>query len=113
PSWWQVSDLLTLYANVPPGRILYASDMPYGSARSAAALFLRCAMALGAGPDELRLMAGEQTARVVAGDDPIDLGPAPGEEMLGRRDLTTERGLVYIAGAIQAAFRGMDPREPI
>src|SRR4051794_4552663 len=111
-SWWQVSDLLTLYANVPPGRILYASDMPYGSARSSAVLFLRCALAVGAGADELRLMAGEQTARVVAGDDPIDLGPAPGEEMLGRRDLTAERGLVYIAGAIQAAFRGFEPPEP-
>src|SRR3954468_18930110 len=112
-SWWQISDLLTLYASVPPGRILYASDMPYGNARSSAVLFLRCALAVGAGADELRLMAGEQTARVVAGEDPVDLGPAPGEGMLGHRDLTAERGLVYIAGAIQAAFRGIDPREPI
>src|SRR3954470_15622347 len=112
-SWWQVSDLLTLYANVPPGRILYASDMPYGSARFAALAFLRCALAVGTSPEALRAMAGEQLQCVIAGDDPIDLGPPPGEKVLGRRDLTAERGLVYIAGAIQAAFRGYDPTEPI
>ena len=32
-AWWLVSDHLQLYASVPPGRILYASDMPYGPGR--------------------------------------------------------------------------------
>src|SRR4051812_12235206 len=112
-SWWQVSDLLTLYANVSPGRILYASDMPYGSARFGALAFLRCALAVGTSPEALRAVAGEQLERVISGEDPIALGPPPGEKVLGRRDLTAERGLVYIAGAIQAAFRGYDPTEPI
>jgi len=112
-SWWQVSDLLTLYANVPPGRILYASDMPYGSARFAAVALLRCAMATRQATEAIHVMAGRQLERVVAGEDPIDLGPAPGEEVLGARDLTIERGLVYIATAVQAAFRGVDPREPV
>ena len=112
-SWWQVSDLLTLYTNVPPGRILYASDMPYGVALFSGVAFLRCAMAAGLGADELRVMASEQLDRVIAGEDPIDLGPAPGEGVLGPRDLSIERGLVYIATAVQAAFREVDPTEPI
>ena len=28
-AWWNVADQLQLYATIPPGRILYASDMPY------------------------------------------------------------------------------------
>ena len=112
-SWWQVSDLLTLYANVPAGRILYGSDMPYGSPRFGALAFLRCAMAAGLRGEALQAMAGEQLERVVGGEDPVDVGPAPGEEVLGRRDLTVERGLVYVAASVQAAFRGFDPTEPI
>jgi predicted TIM-barrel fold metal-dependent hydrolase len=112
-SWWQVSDLLTLYTNVPPGRILYASDMPYGVALFSGLAFLRCAMAAGLRPDALRVMASEQLDRVISGDEPIELGPAPGEAVLGARDLAVERGLVYIATGVQAAFRGVDPTEPI
>src|SRR3954465_8711776 len=69
-SWWQVSDLLTLYANVPPGRILYGSDMPYGNARFEAVSFLRCALAAGLEADELRLRGGGPTARGAGGDGP-------------------------------------------
>src|SRR3954452_1066090 len=70
-SWWQVSDLLTMYANVPPGRILYASDMPYGCARYSALTDLRCAAQVGLGPDALRSIFGEQLQRIVSGDDPV------------------------------------------
>jgi uncharacterized protein len=112
-SWWLVSDLLTLYATVPPGRILYASDMPYGNARFAATAFLRCAMAVGLQGDALRLIAGAQLERVVSGEDPVDAGPAPGMEVLGSRDLIMERGIAYLATACQACFRGLDPTEPV
>ena len=44
-SWWHISDLLTLFATVPPGQILYASDMPYGGPRYPSFLMLRCARA--------------------------------------------------------------------
>ena len=29
-SWWNVADLRALFANVPPGHLLYGSDAPYG-----------------------------------------------------------------------------------
>jgi predicted TIM-barrel fold metal-dependent hydrolase len=112
-AWWQVSDLLTLYTNVPAGRILYASDMPYGTALMAGLAFLRCALAAGLSAEAVQTMAGTQVERVIAGEDPIDLGPAPGEGVLGPRDLTSERGLAYLAAAIQMAFRGGQPVEAL
>lgn len=112
-SWWQVSDMLMLFTRVPPGRILYASDMPYGCARYASLTDLRCAAQVGLGPDALRSIFGEQLERIIAGDEPIDLGPAVGTAVLGRRDLAAERGIAYLAGACMAMFRGFDPTEPI
>ena len=32
--WWSIADLLALFALVPPGQILFASDAPYGSRSS-------------------------------------------------------------------------------
>jgi hypothetical protein len=112
-SWWQVSDMLVLFTSVPPGRILYASDMPYGCARYSALRDLRCAAQVGLGPDALRSIFGEQTERIVRGEDPIDLGPAPGAGSLGERNLAAERGIAYLAGAAMAMFRGFDPSEAI
>src|SRR5436305_1645093 len=96
-SWWQVSDMLMLYTRVPPGRILYASDMPYGCARYSALTDLRCAAQVGLGPDALRSIFSGQLDRIVAGEEPVDLGPAPGSGVLGERDLAAERGIAYLA----------------
>jgi uncharacterized protein len=112
-AWWNVADQLQLYATVPPGHILYASDMPYGPGLLAAFVFLRVARAVGHGPEALRCIAGEQLERVVAGEDPIDAGPAPGVHAVGERVIEAERVVSYCASALQVAFRGMDPAEPI
>jgi uncharacterized protein len=112
-AWWNVADQLQLYATVPPGHILYASDMPYGPGLLAAFVFLRVARAVGHGPEALRSIAGEQLERVVAGDDPLDVGPAPGVHAVGERVIEAERVVSYCASALQVAFRGMDPAEPI
>jgi predicted TIM-barrel fold metal-dependent hydrolase len=112
-SWWQVSDMLTLFTSVPPGRILYASDMPYGAARYSVLRDLRCAFEVDLGADALRSLAGGQLERIVRGEDPVDLGPAPGPGRLGPRDLTVERGIVYLATACSAMFRGLDPTESL
>ena len=77
-AWWNVADQLQLYTTIPPGRILYASDMPYAPGLLAAFVFLRVARAVGHGPEVMRSIAGGQLARIVAGEDPLDLGPAPG-----------------------------------
>ncbi len=112
-SWWQVSDLLTLFVSVPPGRILHASDMPYGSGRFAALSDLRCAEQAGLSVEALVAIAGGQLDRIVTGEEPADLGPAPGHGGLGPRDLIAERGIAYLAVACQLMFRGLDPIEPL
>jgi predicted TIM-barrel fold metal-dependent hydrolase len=112
-SWWLVSDLLTLFATVPPGQILYASDMPYGGPRYASLAMLRCARAVGLSPEQAGAVAGRQLERVLAGEDLLDLGPAPGTDALGPRVLGFERAIAYIAAAVQLTFRGGDPTETL
>ncbi|MDX6664734.1 MAG: uncharacterized protein QOG68_940 [Solirubrobacteraceae bacterium] len=112
-AWWQVSDMLMLFTSVPPGRILYASDMPYGSGRFASLSDLRCAFEVGLSSDALVSIAGAQIDRIVRGEDPIDLGPAPGRSVLGERDLVAERGIAYLAAGCMAMFRGADAIEPL
>ena len=113
-SWWLISDMLTLFSTIPPGQILYASDLPYGGSRFPSLLMLRCARAVGLTPEQARAIAGAQTARVVDGSELLDLGPAPGDDVpLGRRVLAFERVIAYVSGAVQLAFRGGDPSEAL
>ena len=112
-SWWQVSDLLQLYATIPPGQILYGSDMPYGAGLLTSFLFLRLASAVGLEPRALRSIAGEQLERIVGGEPAADLGPAPGTEALGERVLEAERAAAYTSIAAQLAYRGTDPSEAL
>jgi predicted TIM-barrel fold metal-dependent hydrolase len=112
-SWWHVSDLMTLFATVPPGQILYASDMPYGGPRFASLAMLRCARAVGLTPEQARAVAGDQLERVLAGDDLLDLGPAPGTDGLGPRVLGFERAIGYLTAAATMTFRGGDPTEAL
>jgi uncharacterized protein len=112
-AWWNVADQLQLYTTIPPGRILYASDMPYAPGVLAAFVFLRVARAVGLGPEAVHSIAGGQLARIVAGEDPVEVGPAPGPDAVGRRIIEAERIVSYCAAGLQVAFRGMDPAEPI
>ena len=112
-AWWQVSDLLALFATVPPGRILYASDMPYGSPLFHSLAFLRCAVSVGLEGDALRAIAGESAERVLAGDEPLELGPAPGAARLGPRDVAFERVVAHCTVAANLSFRGQPVDEPL
>jgi uncharacterized protein len=112
-SWWHVGDQLQLYATIPPGQVLYASDMPYGPPTVAAFIFSRCSRAVGLPVEARRAIAGEQCARVVAGEPLLDLGPAVGTGALGARVLEAERAASYLAAAMQVAFNGGDPAEAL
>jgi predicted TIM-barrel fold metal-dependent hydrolase len=112
-SWWQISDLLTLFATVPPGQILYASDMPYGGPRYASMAMLRVARAVGLSREQAAGIAGAQLERVVGAGDLLDLGPAPGTGSLGPRVLGFERAIGYLTAAVQMTFRGGDPTESL
>jgi len=112
-SWWMVSDLLALFTMVPPARILYASDMPYGPGLMSAFLFLRVSGAVGLGEAARREIAGAQLARLMDGEPARELGPAPGPAGIGARVIATERVMSYAATAVQLAFRGADPTEAL
>jgi predicted TIM-barrel fold metal-dependent hydrolase len=112
-AWWQVADLLALYATVPPGHILYGSDLPYGSGLFHGFAFLRCAAAVGLGAEALAAIAGGSLARLLAGAEPLDLGPAPGTRLLGARDLGFERAVTYLGLAANLGWRGLDATEAL
>jgi uncharacterized protein len=79
-AWWGPSDLVALTALVPPGQILFGSDAPYATTAFGAAIFLRHALQLGLSEEQIRGMAGGQLERLLAREDPADLGPPPGAE---------------------------------
>ena len=112
-AWWQVSDLIALFCEIAPGQILHASDMPYGTGMFAAWVDLRLAAAVGLGEDAIRSIMGGQLDRLVAGKDPLDLGPPPGVEALGPRLPAAERAIAHLTAAAYGSFRGWDPTEPI
>ena len=77
-SWWNPADFVALFSLVPPGQILWASDNPYGQPLHAAAFQLRYALLVGLDGDQIRTIAGGQIERILAGEEPADLGPPPG-----------------------------------
>jgi hypothetical protein len=87
--------------------------MPYGPGVTTAFMFQRVARAVGLGADAMRGIAGGQLTRIMAGEDPADLGPAPGHDAVGPRVIETERVVSYCSAAMQIAFRGLDPTEPL
>ncbi|HZE04746.1 MAG TPA: amidohydrolase family protein, partial [Solirubrobacteraceae bacterium] len=76
-AWWNTADQLALMAMVPPGQILFASDAPYGRTVAAASIVLRAALGVGLSAEQIRAIAGGQLERLLAGADPLYLGPAP------------------------------------
>jgi len=54
----------TLFALVPPGQILFASDAPYGHTLMSAITQLRSAIQVGLSPEQIRCIAAEQSMRI-------------------------------------------------
>lgn len=77
-SWWNPSDLIALFALIPPGQILFGSDEPYMDFGTVLAIMLRCARFAGLPADAIELVAGGQLERLLAGEPAADAGPAPG-----------------------------------
>jgi hypothetical protein len=110
-SWWNPSDVIALFALAPPGQVLWASDSPYGRPTVAAVQGLRCALQAGLTPEQVRSVAGGQIARLVAGEEPLDLGPAPGPPPALHPLL--ERVVTHLVATIARAFIRGDYSEPL
>ena len=98
-AWWNATDLLTLFALVPPGQVLWGSDAPYGTPLQSTLLSVRCALQAGVGLDSIPWIGGEQMRRLCAGEEPVALGPAPGAKHV-QIDLLLERVSSYIQTAV-------------
>jgi uncharacterized protein len=110
-SWWNPADFVALFSLVPPGQILWASDNPYGQPLHAAAFQLRYALLVGLGGEQIREIAGGQIARILAGQEPADLGPPPGPP--GPQDPGMERVVSHLMTAMGRAMGEADPSESI
>ena len=111
-SWWNPVDLLTLFAYVPPGRILFASDAPYGMPAMNAILTLRCALQAGLSPAQVRVVAGDQLDCVLSGMEPLDGGSAPGPPETPR-DLILDRVFAYLTVALGRLIAGAPGDEAV
>jgi uncharacterized protein len=104
-SWWAPSDLLALFATVPPGQILFASDAPYGRVPSAALQTSRVARQAGLDEERVRLVMGGQLARLLAGEEPLDAGPPRGAQSVAV-DVLLDRAATFLTGAFAQYVRG-------
>ncbi len=110
-SWWNPADFVALFSLVPPGQLLWASDNPYGYPLHAAAFQLRYALLVGLGAEQIQTIAGGQIERILAGEEPLDLGPPPGPP--GAQDPGMERVVSHLTTAMGRAMAEGDPSESI
>ncbi|MEA2480439.1 MAG: uncharacterized protein QOJ07_2361 [Thermoleophilaceae bacterium] len=110
-SWWSAADHLTLFAHVPPGQILFGSDAPYGTPLQAELQVTRYGLQAGLTQEQMRSVLGGQLARILAGDEPADLGPAPGPERAARLDLLLNRVETFIVSAFSRMLAGQSGEE--
>jgi predicted TIM-barrel fold metal-dependent hydrolase len=102
-SWFSAPDLLMLFSHVPPGRVLYATDLPFGTPQQSVVVVFRCALQAGLDADALASVAGGQIERLLAREDALELGPALGSQNL-RSDPLLARAAYFITCAFAAAL---------
>jgi predicted TIM-barrel fold metal-dependent hydrolase len=104
-AWWMPADLLSLFALVPPGQILFASDAPYGHTLVSATMQIRMALQAGLSPDQVRSISSGQSLHV-ANHEPLEpLGPAIGERERAGHTLLDRVSEFLLLGTI-LTFRG-------
>ena len=111
-STWSSSDLIALLALVPPGQILYGSDVPYFTPFLVATLVVRCGLHVGLSREQLGWVMGGQSQRLIDGEDPIDAGPPPGRQEHAI-DILLERVYALLVMAVGRMVVGDTGYEPL
>jgi hypothetical protein len=104
-AWWMPADLQALFALVPPGQVLFASDAPYGHTMMSAVTQLRSALQVGLSAEQIRSIACEQSLRIAAGEPLAPAGPRVGERDRASHVLLDRVSEFVMLGAI-ATMRG-------
>lgn len=111
-SWFSSADQLAVYSQVPPGQILFATDIPFGTPQQTVIGSLRCGLQAGLTPAQLCSVAGGQLERIVAREETLDLGPAVGADRI-RRDPLLARVVYFAEAAYRTALHGTVDEESI
>src|SRR3954453_3136952 len=103
-SWWNPADLWAVLRMVPPGRILYASDLPFASPGASLVMTGRLAIEAGLSPEQIRGVMGGQLERLMAHDEPLALGSVSDSVEPLAPEL--ERLYVTLLTAVEPMLRG-------
>ena len=106
-SWWIGPDLAAVFALLPPGQIVFASDAPYGHTLISAISQLRLMIQAGLSAEQIRLIAAGQARHIAAAEPLAPAGPAIGERQRPPRVLL-ERVVTFTTLGALALLRG-DP----
>ncbi len=110
-SWWNPADLIAVMTLCPPGQVLWGSDSPYGAPIASIVHTLRAALQAGLTGQQLRGIAGGQLSRLVTGEPPLDLGPAPRAPQA--LDPNLDRVVTHLCSAVGRAFAMADHTESV
>jgi predicted TIM-barrel fold metal-dependent hydrolase len=111
-AWWSSADHLSLFAHVPPGQILFGSDAPYGTPFQSRIQVTRYALEAGLSHEQIEMVMGGQTERILAGDQPADLGPAPGPgRITANFDLLLDRVHNFLVAGFARMLAGQSAEE--
>ena len=111
-AWFHAADQLAVYSHIPPGQILYATDIPFGTPQQTVISSLRPALQAGLTPAQLESVMGGQLERIVAREETVDFGPAVGDGRI-RRDPLLARVEYFVEAAFGIAISGGDNAEMI
>ncbi|WP_205697518.1 amidohydrolase family protein [Conexibacter sp. SYSU D00693] len=110
-SWWNPSDVWALFRTVRPGQVLFASDIPFANPALAILMTARLGVQAGLTGEQLRAVMGGQLERLVAHEDPLDVGPFPADHVPLAPEL--ERLYVTLCSAVEPLLRGEAPGQGI
>jgi hypothetical protein len=111
-SWWHPVDLATLFTLIPPGQILYGSDPPYFTPALVATSCIYAGLQLGLDHEQLRMVLGGQLDRLIAGEEPADLGPPLGPSSQPQ-SILLERVTSMLILAVGRLLLGDSAHEPL
>jgi uncharacterized protein len=111
-AWWHPTDLAALFALVPPGQLLYGSDLPYFTPYMSSVMSARFALQAGLNLEQVASVLGGQARRLLAGEDPLDLGPAPGAGGFAQ-SIMLERMTSVLVLAVGRMLMGRTGYEPL
>jgi uncharacterized protein len=104
-SWWVPADLVALYTLMPPGQVLFASDVPYGNPAIAAATHVRYTLQAGYSSEQVQLVTSRQSLNIASAADLTDAGPALGDNAPRTSHILLDRAAALLQTAALMLFR--------